>query len=519
MTWKHLKIIRVAVALLFFIPLCAIFLDIYNVIPQSIIIFFTSLQFIPALTKTFIVFGISSFALFFVALLTIFFGRVYCSTICPLGTLQDLVIRLAQKNRKKRWFIYKKQNFLFHYSLMMIIALFFILGSTTLLNLVEPFSGFGRIANTVVKPFILGVNNGIAFALEKFGMMMLFSIQFHPIAFSVVASVFIFLVTVLYMSYNHGRLFCNLLCPAGALLGIISRISLFKIDINEDGCTHCKLCEKVCKANCIDSETQTIDFAACVGCFNCMEACHTEGVIYKVTWKTNSISNSTANESRRKFLRTTTLSTVSAFLPFVDTTKNNVHSASGYDESRKHPVSPPGSKSTTHFSSTCTACQLCVASCPTKVLQPAFLEYGISGFLQPKMDYNVNYCNYDCMICSDVCPSGAIIPLLLEEKKLSQIGKAIFFKDDCIVITKKKDCGACSEHCPTKAVNMVLHEGLFLPEVNDKICIGCGACEYACPTKPRKAIYVEANSIHIRAEKPKPQKLKEKIEKLEEFPF
>ncbi|MGA2296600.1 MAG: 4Fe-4S dicluster domain-containing protein, partial [FCB group bacterium] len=171
-------------------------------------------------------------------------------------------------------------------------------------------------------------------------------------------------------------------------------------------------------------------------------------------------------------------------------------------ENKNTEVIPPGAKSIKHYTSKCTACNLCVSICCNQVLQPSFLEFGIAGIMQPRMDYHKGYCNYECNDCGKVCPTGAILPLEASQKKLIQLGKAKFIKKSCIVITEKTECGACSEHCPTKAVQMVLNEGLFLPEINEKICVGCGACEYACPTKPYKAIFVEGNPVHLIAESP-----------------
>lgn len=191
---------------------------------------------------------------------------------------------------------------------------------------------------------------------------------------------------------------------------------------------------------------------------------------------------------------------------------------SGFNEARTHPVSPPGSRSIAHYSGLCTACHLCVSACPTQVLYPSFLDYGVAEIFQPKMNYDASYCNYDCVICTQICPSGAILPVNVEDKKLIQIGKTFFFKDDCVVVTNKKDCSACSEHCPTKAVYMIPFEGkLRLPEVNNDLCIGCGACEHACPTTPRKAIYIRANPVHLKAKKPEIKK--QEIKVIEEFPF
>jgi len=186
---------------------------------------------------------------------------------------------------------------------------------------------------------------------------------------------------------------------------------------------------------------------------------------------------------------------------------------------RQHPVTPPGALGQARFNSICTACHLCVSACPTQVLQPNYFLYGLNGFLQPRMDYITSFCNFECTLCGEVCPTGAILPLIKEEKKLIQIGKSNFVKENCIVYTKNTACGACSEHCPTKAVNMVRYKDkLTIPEVNNKICVGCGACEYACPTDP-KSIYVEGNPVHLTAEKPKDVKIEKKIDYKEEFPF
>jgi ferredoxin len=192
---------------------------------------------------------------------------------------------------------------------------------------------------------------------------------------------------------------------------------------------------------------------------------------------------------------------------------------SAYAMAKKKPAVPPGGLSQKHFEQFCTACHRCIGICPTHVLQPSFLEYGFSGILQPIMDFNVNYCNYDCTLCGEVCPTGAILPQVQHEKKLIQVGKVTFVKEDCIVETKKKDCGACAEHCPTKAVKMVPYGKLTLPEVDNQYCVGCGACEYACPTIPRKAIYVNPNPVHLAAKKREEKRIDAQDAVPEEFPF
>jgi ferredoxin len=517
---RWLKKIRVAVAVLCVLPLSFLFLDFGAVLPSGVQSVLVSTQVIPSLIRTVVFFSAASIGLFSVVLLTFLFGRVYCSTICPLGILQDVSIRIAKKMNRRRRFKFKKQFYSIHYGLFFVAALSAVMGSLILVNIFEPFSNYGRILSNVVSPFIVIVNNTLGYILGLFGFMFLFQIPLlHVNTLSVIAS-FGFLGLVLYLSYNHGRLFCNLLCPAGALLGLVSRFSVFKIVIDENNCKECGLCERVCKAGCINSKSMQIDFAACIGCFNCIDGCPTVGMSYQGRWKKTKNILPIVHEGRRTALKTAIMPTLGLLLP--DAGKDSIAAANimEFDEIHRHPISPPGSISVEQFSNRCTACHLCISSCPTQVLFPSFLEYGIAGIFQPKMNYAASYCNFDCVICSQVCPTGAILPIDTVKKKQVQIGKVRFVKEDCVVVSKKKDCGACSEHCPTKAVKMVPYEQkLVVPEVNDELCVGCGACEHACPVQPRKAIYVKSNLVHGTAKKPKTDKLEPSFDSKQDFPF
>jgi len=462
----------------------------------------------------------ASFGLLFVLVLTVLFGRVYCSTLCPLGILQDIVIRLAKRMNRRRWFRYKEQHYIVHYSLFVLTGILAFSGSVILLNLFEPFSNYGRILSNLMSPLLALTNNIFGYILGLFGFMFLFQIPILHINLGSILASLSMLALVTYLSYNHGRLFCNLLCPAGAFLGLLSRFSFFKIVIDKNNCKECGLCERVCKANCIKSSSKEIDFAACVGCFNCLHSCPTGGMSYYRRWKKGSDSFRETDQGRRKALKISVLPTFGLLMPVIGDEKAAGKSQNGYNENRKHPISPPGSLSVERFSSLCTACHLCISSCPTQVLLPSFLEYGMTGVFQPKMNYDASYCNFDCVLCSQVCPTGAILPVDMPSKKEIQIGKTQFIKDDCIVVSKKKDCGACSEHCPTKAVTMVSYEKkLMVPEVNNEICVGCGACEHACPVRPSKAIYVSANQIHQKAKKLQSKKAESSFDSSQDFPF
>ncbi len=515
---EKLKPIRIVVSILFFIPISLLFLDPRNSIPESINIFLVSLQFIPSLLKLFFYIGITTIGLAVLIILTLTFGRIYCSTLCPLGTFQDFIIRFHKNINRRKQFKYVKSPFIFHYILLTITVILAVMGNLTLLNLFEPFSSFGRILTNLFEPLVTLTNNVLAEIFGTFQIFFFYDIPLRKIDLSVIVVPAVFLSVIVYLSYKHGRLFCNSLCPAGAFLGLMARISLFKIVINENTCNDCGACEKVCKANCIESASKLIDFSACVGCFNCIKSCPQSSVTYaRYRW---SASSENFNPLRRQFIKEISTPAIGLAVPAFVLSDTTAASTSGYIENKKYPVTPPGSRSVNHFSSLCTACHSCISACPTQVLYPTLFDYGISGIFQPKMNYTASYCNYECTICSKICPSGAILPVDTDTKKLIQIGKTVFVKDDCVVVARKKACLACSEHCPTKAVYMVDYEGkLKIPELNNDICVGCGACEFACPTTPRKAIYVKSNSVHLQAQKPKIKKQEGIFDSSEEFPF
>jgi ferredoxin len=516
----RLRGIRLFVSVIFFLFISILFLDFYNLIPEYVPGYILYLQFIPSIFKFINIITISAGGFVFVLLLTLLFGRIYCSSICPLGTLQDFISRISGNFKKKKSYRKLKDYKLIKYSISGFTVISFFGGSLALITLLDPFSNFGRIFNNLFKPLLILLNNFLAVSFDKIDLFLLYPVALKNSSIVAILLSGLVLLLIILFSYKSGRLFCNTVCPVGTLLGLVSKFSLYKIHINKDKCNSCNLCTKVCKSGCIDKVNKEVDFARCVSCYNCFNVCPTGGISFKKTLSSK-VKNKNAefDQHRRELISKTFIYLLGlsgfslAQVKIIPKKENKVPVI------KKSYSCPPGSKTIEHFTGTCTGCHLCISSCPTKVLQPSLFEYGILGILQPYMDFKTSFCNFECKVCTEVCPSGAILPLTLENKKLTQIGKVKFIKENCIVELEKTECGACSEHCPTKAVKMIPYNNLHLPEVKEEYCIGCGACEFACPTKPYKSIYVDGNSVHQTAKKLPEQKLEDKINYKEDFPF
>ncbi|MDR2036961.1 MAG: 4Fe-4S binding protein [Bacteroidales bacterium] len=528
----YLKPVRVVISIAMLVAVGFLFLDFSSSIPSFWFRTLTWLQFVPSLISFLTTLGhglaITAYGFLVILLLTLLFGRVYCSYICPLGIFQDVVSWISKKTKKKKFrFRFAPPKSWLRYSILIIVCLSLLTGSIFLVNLLDPYSNFGRFMSDFFKPLYTVGNNLLVKIFEAAGSYALYPVKIvmaDPYALVVPA---LMLVLVIWFSFRKGRLYCNAVCPVGTLLGLVSKVSLFKIKIDESGCNQCGKCMFACKSQCIDVKQQKIDFSRCVGCGNCLSACDRNSIRYSLATPKKSKIEQT-DQSKRRFVAGSLLLmaafsglSIKAFSQKKNKNKGEKGSGIGTGNQeviRAHTVCPPGSLGLDHFTTTCTACHLCVSACPTGVLKPSFLEYGFFGMMQPYMDYQASFCNFECVKCTEVCPNKAILPLTKEEKIITQIGVVRFIKQNCIVYTDETSCGSCSEHCPTQAVKMVPYKGeLTIPEVNPDICVGCGACEYACPVTPYKAIIVDGCEKHQVAQKPKEEALEEKP--LEDFPF
>ena len=403
---------------------------------------------------------------------TLLLGRVYCSVICPLGILQDIIaavtLRLRNKKKQKRPYKFTPAN---NKLRLAVLVLFTISMATGLLGsihvLIAPYSSFGRIITTLAIPC---------------GITMLLT-----------TSATIIILTI--MVWKGGRMYCNTICPAGTLLGLLSRHAYLRPEIDKNKCIRCKICETHCKSQCIDIKHMTIDHSRCVACGDCTSLCPKDAMHY--THQPHQDKGDKPDALRRKFLLTTAAAAITATLP-----AQRRHRRPS-KEKKKHelaplrprkqvpetqPILPPGAKSERHFEKHCTACLLCVANCPGETLR-------VTSGLKPSMTYLQGYCVETCNKCSEICPTEAIAKIDLKEKCHTKIGTAVHNPSLCLPFADEIDCDNCAWHCPHGAITMVPKDAssrwsIKIPSIDPDKCTGCGQCEYLCPARPISAIHI-----------------------------
>ena len=436
------------------------------------------------------------------AALTLIFGRIYCSVICPLGIMQDTV---ASLRHKKNRYCYSPELKWLRYGILTVFIVAMVAGVGSMVALLAPYSSYGRIVQNLFQPVYIWGNNLLAHIAEHYESYAFYSedVWIRSLPTFIIASISFIVISI--MAWQGGRTYCNTICPVGTLLSLPARFSLLKIKFDETKCKKCGKCSRNCKAACIDHKTMTVDYSRCVVCGNCLQQCEFDSLHYTLPKKVVKTDVKTtpkehANEGRRSFLIGAALVTTGTAMAQAQ------HSVDGglaviedkLQPERLTPVTPPGSLSAQNMAHRCTGCQLCVSKCPNHVLRPS---ENLMTLMQPTMSYERGYCRPECNLCSQVCPTGAIRPISLSDKSATQIGRAVWVKQNCLPVADGVSCGNCERHCPTGAIEMIPLDdnddtSPWVPSVNTAICIGCGACEHVCPARPFSAIYVEGNEVH-----------------------
>ena len=498
-----LKKIRRILAVLCFVAVTLLFLDFTGTLHHWLG-WTAKVQLVPA------VLALNFVIITALVVLTLIFGRIYCSVICPLGVMQDLISWIHSKRKKNR-FTYSKEVKWLRYPVLVIFIIAIVLGIGSLMAILEPYGTYGLIATNLFQPIYEWCNNGVAAIAEHYDSYGIYTVEVWVKSIASLATAATLFIIIAILAWRGGRTYCNTICPVGTFLSLISRFSFLKVHIDDDKCIKCGLCTRNCKASCIDYQSGIVDHSRCVTCGNCITKCHKDAIYYGRPRKVTPVAETPQQQEgidkgKRAFLIG---SGVALATTAMAQAKKKVDGGLAAIEEkqmpeRKNPITPPGSISARNMAKHCVACQLCVAECPNQVLRPS---NDLLTFMQPIMSYERGYCRPECNRCSQVCPAGAIKPITLEQKSSTQIGHAVWTHFLCIPTRDKNEdgtpvsCGNCARHCPTGAITMIQldendENSPMVPSINEAKCIGCGACEYVCPSRPVSAIHVEGHEDH-----------------------
>jgi len=418
-----------------------------------------------------------------VAALGLLTERAFCGWLCPLGTVVDISDRLFGVRQARRHVAVPWLKF----AVLGAVGLGGLAG-LSLLFLVDPIV-------LLTRSLTLGAVPGTQAALKRLADLP----AVGPIASllpyvglpqwvyrSSIISAGI-LIGVLALSAMGRRFWCRNVCPLGAMLGLMGRAAVLRLRIGQP-CAGCDACVRACKMDAIKGgEKAAYISAECVSCYSCVGICP-EGQISIVGPVRHESRSVQLNVPRRRVLQAGALGIGWALLGKFDV--GAARSESGAPVGNPYLLRAPGAAPEQEFLRRCVRCAQCIKVCPNGALQPALAEAGAAGFWTPVLVPRINYCSEPCNACAQACPTSALEPFEIREKKWLFIGTAVIDRSRCIAWNSDKVCLVCDEQCSYKAVYWQTVDGRRRPFVNDQVCVGCGICENKCPVGPEAAIRV-----------------------------
>lgn len=454
---------------------------------------------------------------------TLFLGRFFCGWICPMGTLQHWVGNMPSEtkrgkqridsNRYKRWQTAKY--------VVLIAGLVAACFGSMIIGVLDPFSllvrsvglallpGFNFAVRAVLAPMEhshVGVIKAVGGAIHT--VLQAVILDFRQTHFTGGLVLGILFLLILFASLRVTRLWCRSLCPLGALLGAVSRFSIFGLDKDEKACNRCNRCLLHCQGGDDPIGGAPWRKSECLMCMNCVASCPDHALTFRFFRPNSSPAKEVPSPdlSRRKTL--TGLAAGAAAVPLM---RANVGLGKGRHDRL---LRPPGSLDEPEFLGRCIRCGECMKVCPNNSLHPTLDQAGLEGLWTPTLVPRIGYCEPSCVLCSDVCPAGAIWQITSKEKgwvagagasgaadQRIRIGTAFYDRGRCLPWAEAVECIVCEEWCPVSPKAIYVEEAdvidsagdvkrLKQPRVDPSRCVGCGACEYACPLQERPAVYV-----------------------------
>ena len=469
---------------------------------------------------------------------TLLLGRAFCNWMCPYGTLHQFVGWLFNvwTNRDNMGRNRYRSAYQIKYLVLAVFLVMAALGSLQI-GLLDPICLLVRTFTTAIAPAADLAHGNLAQALRtRLGMdpepLLFLSSAPGALEQRVFRGAWLvgaLIVGLVGMNLVIPRFFCRVLCPLGALLGVLSRWSLLRIDRDLTKCTDCDLCLRRCEG--ASDPQAALRKSECFVCMNCIDDCPEGALSFrlsplpvkdrilgdlskgtatlfgaKVISRVPETERAAPAVPRRRWL----FAAVGGVLSFPFLRLSAAVNRRGFSPKA---IRPPGSVEESAFLERCIKCDQCIRVCPTNVLQPATLaQAGLEGLWTPVMNFAIGFCQLNCTLCSEVCPTGAIQKTALE-RKLGvgafagkgpiSVGTAFFDRGRCLPWAMETPCVVCEEVCPVtpKAIGtyeeaitrwdgqkVVLHRPYARPE----LCIGCGICEHECPVVDQAAVYVTA---------------------------
>jgi polyferredoxin len=477
--------------------------------PVSRILEMDPLVLISTLISSGFVYRALGWGLFIIAI-TLLFGRVFCNWICPYGTLHQftgwLFNLLTMKNKidSNRY----REHYAFKYIILIAFLVMAALG-TLQIGLLDPICLMYRSVATALSPLW---DSGIhliapllsALGLERLVPQLLFAPGVSDRIFVGSYWISVMLLGLVSMNLFVPRFFCRVLCPLGALLGVLSRKALFRINRDVSKCTDCNLCLSRCEG--AADPQAALRQSECFSCMNCIDDCPEDALSFTAVRQDKKQVIEAPALSRRQAV----YGAVAGVFMAMGFKNNGANDAKLFSPKL---IRPPGSLAEPDFLQQCIKCDQCINVCPTNVLQPAgFIEGGFEALWTPVMNFKVGHCQLKCNLCSVVCPTGAIREISVAEKMglgpyqeqgPVRLGTAFFDIGRCLPHAMEIPCVVCEEVCPVtpKAIQtnnveikdaagqlVILNKPFMVPE----LCIGCGICETECPVQDSPAVYVTA---------------------------
>lgn len=430
--------------------------------------------------------------------LSVILGRFFCGWVCPMGALIDLCRPLVR--------LRTGQKDTLHPRLPYLILIFVLAGAffgLPVAGYIDPFSILVRgLAIGAYPAFNQAVTGFFTFTYQEapdfvnsvtepvYSFLKATILPFDRKYYTLVYFSTAILLAVFVLEMIQRRFFCRNLCPLGGLLGLTAACGVFRGHGGNDDCKACRACRTVCRMGAID-EDRRIAMAGCILCMDCRDKCP-RGLIGFDFSAPAALRPAPVSLSRRAII---TSLAGAALLPMFSGVRSMARTPDPFL------IRPPGALPEPEFLDRCVRCGECMKVCIGNALHPALLESGLEGMFSPRLIARIGYCEYNCTLCGQVCPTGAIRELEMAEKHSLKIGHAFFDTTLCLPYAKGIPCIVCEEHCPTPEKAIRFREAAVLndrgetvmvrqPYVVDSLCIGCGICENKCPLPDRPAVYV-----------------------------